>query len=192
MLMKQTDYQKLLQFSDRWLQLGVLTEDNLLALGREYEVSEDKNTEHYRYRVFSTYLASHRPLSREMAEAFYELGSVDPDRTMGEAMMSDVVGLAECPAEVLEKALASREKHLVKAARRRMLLTELNSGLTADIFARCMESQDAVIQREMLNRPELSREQLEQLEASGSSRAIRNIAAERLAGRLNIRSNPYC
>src|SRR3954469_11276101 len=109
--MQCPDYRKLLQFSDPWLRLGLLSEDELCALGREYETSEDKNTEHYRYKVFSDYLALHKPLSSEMAEALYELGAEDPDQTMGQSMMSTIVGLAECPARVLEEASASGEKH---------------------------------------------------------------------------------
>lgn len=182
--MNQQDYQRLLQFSDQWLRLGVLSEDEIFALGHEYEASEDKNTEHYRYRVFSEYLSSHRPLSPQMAEALYELGRDDPDKVMGGAMMRAIVGLEECPTDVLEKASASGEKYLVKAAEQRRLLTELNSGLTAEVFVRCLESRDAVTQRELLARPELSRRQLEQLAASGSSRAVRNMAAERLRAKL--------
>ena len=181
--MNQREYQRLLQFGDQWLRLGLLTEDELCALGREYEAGEDKNVEHYRYRVFRRYLSSHRPLPLQMAEALYELGREDPQPTMGGAMMRDIVGLAECPAEVLEKASTSGEKHLVRAATQRQLLTELGSGLTEDLFARCLESRDGAIQRELLTRPELTRKQLEQLAAAGSNRAVRNMATERLRGR---------
>jgi hypothetical protein len=109
MFMNLRAYQKQLQFNDQWLQLGLLTEDELCALSREYEMSEDKNTEHYRYRVFRNYLDSHRPLSPTLVDALYDLGKEDPDPAMGGAMMHEMVGLAECPANVLEKALASGE-----------------------------------------------------------------------------------
>ena len=120
--MNQRDYLKLLEFSDQWLSLGLLTEGELSVLGHEYEASEDKNTEHYRYGVFKKFLASHRPLPAQMAEALYELGRNDPDPAMGGSMMLDVVGLAECPDTVLEKASASGENYLVKAVKRRRLL----------------------------------------------------------------------
>jgi hypothetical protein len=180
MFMNLLEYQKQLQFSDQWLRLGLLTEDELCALGHEYELSEDKNTEHYRYRVFRQYLASHMPLSSSMADALYELGKEDPDHVMGGAMKHDIVGLKECPDNVLEKALASGENHLVKAVRGKKLLAELNSGLTEDLFARCLESHEDYIQRELLARPELTRRQLEQLAESGCNRAVRNMAAVRL------------
>jgi hypothetical protein len=181
--MNQRDYQRLLQFSDSWLMLGLLSEDKLCKLGHEYEQSDDKNTEHYRYRIFQEYLSSHRPLSASMAEALYELGAEDPDPVMGGAMMRDIVSLAECPVNLLEKASASGEKHLVKAAKRRTLLSELSSRLTAEVFTRCLESRDAIIQWELLGRSELSRKHLEQIAESGANRAVRNVAAERLRAR---------
>jgi hypothetical protein len=181
--MKRQDYQRLLGLSARWLRLGLLTEKGLCALGDEYEASEDKSTEHYRYRVFREYLDSHWPLPAQMAEALYELGKDDPDRTMGGAMMRDVLDLAECPPQVLRQASASGERHLVRAVGQKRLLAELRSGLTAELFARCLASRDSVVQRELLARPELSRGQLEELAESGSSRAVRNMAAERLRAR---------
>jgi hypothetical protein len=176
-------YQRLLKFSDQWLRLGLLTEDELCALGQEYEAGKDKNEEHYRYRLFRRYLSSHRPLPPQMAEALYELGREDPDPAMGGAMMRDIVGLAECPAGVLEKASASGEKHLVRAARQRQLLAALGFGVTEELFARCLESRDEAIQRALLKSPELTRKQLEQLAEAGANRAVRNMATERLRGR---------
>jgi hypothetical protein len=69
--MSERDYKALLRFGDRWFQLGLLTESDLHALGQTYETSDDRNTEHYRYKVFQDYLAAHRPLSPPMAAALY-------------------------------------------------------------------------------------------------------------------------
>lgn len=180
MIVTLREYQKQFQFSDRWLQLGLLTADELRALGREYEVGGGKSAEHYRYRVFRSYLASHRPLSPETADALYELGKEDPDPGTGGAMMRDIVGLTECPDGVLEKALTSGEKHLVKAVRGKRLLAELKSGLTDDLFTRCLESREDYVQREILAGPGLTRRQLEQLAETGCNRAVRNMAKVRL------------
>lgn len=115
-----------------------------------------------------------------MAEALYDLGRVDPDPNMGGAMMSAIVSLPECPVNVLEKASVSGEKYLVKLVRQKRLLAELGSRLTTELFERCLASQDSDIQREVLIRPELSIEQLEQLAETGASRAVRNMAAARI------------
>jgi len=178
--MSQRGYKTLLQFNDQWFRLGLLAETDLLALGQRYDTSRDKNAEHYRYKVFRDYLASHRPLPPPMAEALYKLGQVDPDPAMGGAMMSHIIGLPECPSDVLEKALASGEQHLIKLARRKRLLAEFNSEPTAEVIARCLASQDADIQRELLATAKLSRNQLEQLAKTGANRAVRNLATARL------------
>jgi hypothetical protein len=178
--MSQRDFKSLLRFGDRWLRLGLLTEEKLRALGREYETGKDRNTEHYRYRVFRDYLTSHRPLPAELAKALYELGREDPDPAMGGAMMADIVGLPECPVEVMNEASASGEKHLANLVRKKRLLAELDSGLTEELFARCVASGDAVIQRDLLERQKLSRAQLTQLAETGANRAVRNVAAARL------------
>ncbi len=174
---------KLLGFNEMWLRLGFLTENELIILGHEYEGSDDKNTEHYRWRVFQKYRRSHRPLSPDMAENLYDLGIIDPDPVLGEAIMHEIVSLPECPDTVLEKASASGKAHLIKAVERNRLLKELDSGLTDDLFARYLASRDSYLQRKLLVRAELSLAQLEQLAVYGSNRAVRNMAQERLRRR---------
>lgn len=188
--MKTRDYKAVLEFSDRWFELGLLTEDKLDALGREFDTSDDKNTEHYRYATFRSFLASHQPLSPSEAEALYELGEQDPDPCMGGAMMHDIVDLPECPASVLHRAAGSGQNHLVQLVRRKELLSELDAGLTPDVFMRCLSSRDSTVQRELLTRWELSQEQLECLSQAGSNRAIRNMAAVQLRPRTKTRAAP--
>jgi hypothetical protein len=108
------------------------------------------------------------------------LGQADPDIGMGGAIMCDIIGLPECPTDVLEKALASGEQHLIKLVKKKKLLAELNSDLTEELFARCMVSRDGDVQRELLARAKLSRDQLEQLAKTGANRAVRNMATARL------------
>ena len=144
--MDEKDYKVLLGFSDQWLSLGILTDDDLQRYGTAYETSDDKNAEHFRYGTFQRYLKKHRPLSTAMAEALYKLGASDPDGMMGGAMMSDVLGLPECPTSVLEQALTSGQKHLVGLAERRRLLSELAQGsLTEELFSQCIGSRDDVV-----------------------------------------------
>jgi hypothetical protein len=182
-MMEHKDYQRLLEFSDQWLWLGLLTEDKLRTLGQEYEAGDDKATEHYRMRVFNEYLGSHRPLSPQVIEALYDLGWTDPDPTMGGWMIRVLVDLEECPPGVLERASASGQNHLVKAVWWRRMREEMRSGVTEELFARCLKSGDSVVQRGLLERPELTRSQLEQLTKAGATRAVRNLARERLRGR---------
>jgi hypothetical protein len=102
---------------DRWLALGVVTAEQVEEYAATFETSDDKNPEHYRYGAFRAYLSAHRPLEAPMARTLYELGNTDPDTWgMGGAMMADIVGLPECPPDVVEAAAQSGRKYLVKLA----------------------------------------------------------------------------
>lgn len=179
--MSQKDYKTLLEFTDRWFTLGILTEEKLQQYGTTYETSADKNTEHYRYGAFRWYLNEHRPLSASVAEALYALGASDPDPAMGEAIMADIIGLAECPPSAVAKALASGRQHLVRAAKRRSLLSELRQApLTDELFSQCIEGGDRVIHLALMEQNSLTKEQLSVLAEQGINHAIRNMASDKL------------
>jgi len=178
--MPRPNYLTLLQFGENWLRWGYLSVESLEALGREFEASDDKNAEHYRYRAFREFLACRRPLSPEMAEALYRLGDEDPDLSMGGTMMADIVALPECPVSVRERAASSGRPHLVSLARRSGLLDELNHGLTAELFERCLQWGDSAVHRALVERPELSRLQLERLAEAGANKSVRRLAAVRI------------
>jgi hypothetical protein len=114
--MRQRNYKRLLEITDAWFTLGLITEQDLPLYGAEFETSGDKNSEHYRYGAFRLYLSQNRPLAPSMSEALYELGAADPDRAMGGAMMADILHLPECPPEVVKKARQSGIRHLIKLA----------------------------------------------------------------------------
>jgi hypothetical protein len=113
------DYKSILGFTQEWLDLGVVTETYIEEAGRRYDASDDKNAEHCRFGAFRRYLASHRPLPQFMAEALYDLGSRDPDYSMGGAIMHEIAALPECPHSILELAATSDRKHLVKLVEKR-------------------------------------------------------------------------
>jgi hypothetical protein len=178
--MGSSDPASSLGFTDRWLALGVVTREQIEALGGEFGSSSDKNPEHYRYGAFRDYLAAHRPLPPAVAEALYSLGEADPDRGMGGAMMVDIACLPECPPAVRDRALASGERGLVAAARRAVLIADLGHGLTEEMFERCLAAADGAIHRALVSRPELTRRQLARIAEAGANKAVRNLAAVRL------------
>lgn len=118
-----------------------------------------------------------------MADALYDLGRDDPDRGMGSAMQHDVVELPECPAGLLQRAFSSGDKLLVRLVERKRLISELELGLTRELFERCLASQQPTVQRALIAHPDVSREQLERLAAQGLSRSIRNLARAKMAPR---------
>jgi hypothetical protein len=108
-----------LGFTQAWFALGVVDETVLARLRFEWDKGEDDNTEHYRYAAFRSFLAARQPLAPELAVALFDLGATDPDQLMGGAIMHDIAYLAECPPEVLDAAVASGRKHLLRIVERR-------------------------------------------------------------------------
>lgn len=117
---------ELFGFTPAWFALGIVDDTVLSRLRAEWDRGEDDNPEHYRYRVFREFLATRGPLAPELAAALFALGAVDPDRSMGGSMMADIVRRHECPPEVLDAAVASGRKHLVRIVER--LRTRPDSG----------------------------------------------------------------
>ena len=116
--MKNRDIFEELQFSEDWVNLGIVTPELLEELKTEYEKGADTNTEHYRWRAFSRFMSSNKTLSPEVIKGLYMLGSKDPDELMGGAMMRELLDRKDCPRELLEVASQSDRGFLVKAAQR--------------------------------------------------------------------------
>ena len=112
------EFARQLGFTPGWLSLGVVDDAVLARLRVDWDRGEDPNTEHYRYRAFQDFLAAHRPLTQQLAEALFELGAADEDDGMGGAMMAEIVLLPECPPGVLDAAVASGRKHLIRLVER--------------------------------------------------------------------------
>jgi hypothetical protein len=113
------EFAQMLGFTPAWFALGVVDDSVLAQCQVEWDKGQDDNTEHYRYWAFREFLAARRPLSPELAAALFGLGAADPDWSMGGAIMADVAHLPECPPAVLDAAVASGRKHLIRIVERR-------------------------------------------------------------------------
>ena len=114
------------EFTNQWFELGIVNG----GLIREFiskRDPNDNNPEHLRYAAFQHFVASNRPLPRDLCWRLYDLGLADVDLAMGGAMMGDVLRLPECPSDLLTKALTSNKKHVVRIATRRLDAEPQNS-----------------------------------------------------------------
>jgi hypothetical protein len=114
--MEYDDIFNKLQFSKEWLKLGIITHELLLKLEKDYEASDDKYPEHYRWRAFKGFIEANTVLPPEIIKALYQLGNSDPDKTMGGSMMKAVIERQDCPLELLKTASESEESFLSKVA----------------------------------------------------------------------------
>lgn len=78
-----------------------------------------------------------------------------------------------------ETALGLTDEWLATLVPRRRMLDLLATGVTDELFERVLAASDAVTQRALVERYQLSDPQLQRLAESGASRAVRNLAAQR-------------
>ena len=105
-----------LEFSNSWIDLGIISPQVIEQLKLEWEKGEDPHPEHYRWRVFQRFLADHEALGFEMMQALYKLGEEDPDFATGRAMVFAVVERSDCPTELLERSIRSGHEAVAKLA----------------------------------------------------------------------------
>ena len=173
-----------LGYDPRWMDYGFLDPATLKAQIAELDSGEDLNTEHYRYRSFLSVLTSRTTLSDREIDCYIELALSDPDINMGAAALRV---LAEWPklGEAGYIKISGHEVFLRASMRGSMmwgrLIRALNSSsLTLEDCDSYLEAGNSEVQRVLIDKVKLSRAQLERLRSVGRSRAIRNMAAEKL------------
>jgi hypothetical protein len=82
---------QMLEFSQEWIDLGIITPAKLKQLEAIWDIGEDVNTEHYRWGAFLDFIKSKALLDEKTANALYELGENDPEVAMGSSMMAHIL-----------------------------------------------------------------------------------------------------
>ena len=109
-----------LGYTPQWIELGIVSLDDIQRDEREVLAGDDPHPEHYRWRAFSRFLAEQSTLASPVASQLYALGSTDADVAMGGSIMVAVINHLECPVDVLRLALASGHGHLQRIAAQRL------------------------------------------------------------------------
>jgi hypothetical protein len=117
--MSMTSEQSPSEFSDAWLSLGVVTAERLASQRVVWARGGYEDPQHFLLCAFDDFLRERCPLSAELAAALYGLGERERDETMGQSMMLRIVQLPKCPASVLDAAVASGQRDLIRAVERR-------------------------------------------------------------------------
>jgi len=114
-LSKYPDFIKF-QFSQEWIDVGILTLNNFTSLKQEYLKGEDKRTEHYRYGAFRAFIQANKIISSKNFYTLYKIGKNDPDYSMGRAIIFDIIKHPCCPEETIELAAKDKDLTLSKYA----------------------------------------------------------------------------
>jgi hypothetical protein len=173
-----------LGYSPGWLEYGFIDEDMLREQSKQYDISTDKHTEHYRYAAFRAVLRKRVALDDMFLEKYIHLAQLDEDQSMAQAALMLLIGwphLSDLQLERLSAHPAFALPVLQRQIERIRLLRQLRSSpLTEELFERCIVSRDETVQRELLERSDISRQQVEVLQERGANMAIRNISKQRL------------
>jgi hypothetical protein len=111
---------QILEFSQEWIDLGIITPAKLKQLETLWTTREDVNTEHYRWGAFLDFIKSKVLLDAETANALYELGENDPDAAMGGSIMAHVLRHKNCPKSLLQRGVKSEKRFLQKIANEKL------------------------------------------------------------------------
>ncbi len=79
-----------LGYNHKWIEYGLLTKEILDYQLAEFQKGEDRNTEHYRYGTFRTWLRTKNHFTNREIEQFIELALNDPDQLMAGAAVKDL------------------------------------------------------------------------------------------------------
>jgi hypothetical protein len=124
-----------------------------------------------------------------MLNRFIELALLDEDQTMAQSALAELVrhtNLTEQQLNHLTNHPAFASQSLQSIIDQTKLSREiLARDISDDLFTRCLFSGHDSVQRKLLHRPDLSKEQLERLSEYGANRAIRNLAKEELRRFVN-------
>lgn len=171
-----------LDYSILWIYYGVLTVEYLNEQLNIFENSKDQNTEHYRYAAFKKYLSSRNELSDKELENYIKLAVSDNDSVMAGSAVVNLfheIELTDEQFQMLYHSVSHFGKRIEKIVLRQQLLRKLkNDKLTDDLFTKCIETGDAVIQQYLITISDIN--QLEQLNKKGFTSKVRNMASEKI------------
>src|SRR5690349_9543365 len=148
-----------LGYSPAWLQLGLVDSDFIREQARQIDSSDDKNTEHYRYAAFRSVLTKGAVLDTILIENYIRMAQIDTDRAMAR---SALLMLLQCPSltDAQLEHLANEDvfawPNAQRIAERERLLRQFRSlPITDEFLGRCIASGDAVVQRALLESPDI-------------------------------------
>jgi hypothetical protein len=172
-----------LGYTNLWLELGLLTEQQLEEQLIEFEENNDDNTEHYRYQIFRNYLTTKQLLTDTELDNYLKVANSENDIPIKSSALCDILQKTQLTDLQFDKVCSKVtefgiETLIKKAIPRQVLLRRLKSeNLTDGLFAESLRSNDSIVQQFLLNLAAIN--QLEQMAKNGATKSIRNVAIER-------------
>jgi hypothetical protein len=172
-----------LGYTQEWLEFGVISKELVLQQYQAIQTAEDTNAEHYRWGGFLTYLRSKEALTDEEVDHIFQLSDHGPDKmNLRINRILAVINSGLLTHEQycrLSRYPEISEPPIVKIYTRVKLFRAIEEfGLTEDLFEQVKNSTDAGVHWGILERSDLTYEQLVWLSERGGNKKIRNIAKQ--------------
>jgi hypothetical protein len=173
-----------LGYTALWLELGLLSERQFDEQLATFETSDDKNTEHYRYKTFRNYLTTRKLFTDQELDNYLQVAYSEKDEPMASSAIIDILREIELTEPQFDKVCSAIEElglgiSTQQIISRQKRLRKLKSGnLTDELFTECLQNGDSVAQEYLL--PFADKNQLKQLLENGATKAIKNKAKEKL------------
>lgn len=173
---------KTLGFTKPWLTQGILTESLLMTLYHQFQTSEDKNQEHYRWQAFTQYLGNKTTLTdAEVAVCFRlqdgDLCDLQKNRIF--AVLHSNLLSAEQLQALADKHSFMNEKPFKTLYQRLLIMQRMQHGLSDAIFHDIKQSQDTALYRMAVEDYSVTKEQLLWLSLHANKK-VRNMAKNKL------------
>ncbi len=153
---------------------------------------KDADDEHARYAAFKAILSDNATLDDDTIDRYIMSAAADEDHIMAQAALIDLLawsGLTDRQFVLVCARMPFDSPTLQRIKTRYSILRELRraEGFSDDLMHRIIESNDAKLQREALNRWNLPPQYLNTLSDRGATRAVRNIATSKMKSRRILR-----
>jgi hypothetical protein len=129
-----------LRFCEEWQTLGWLDIAELDSLYAEYRKGNDKNTEHYRYKMFRKGIAKRIPLNNNHVEQCLSLSEKEPDKAMISSVMELLFHrMSPSQKETYRPSIYLLAPHIQKREEEEKLYQNIRQGhMTEELFQECL------------------------------------------------------
>ena len=170
-----------LKYNRKWIEYKLINKQYVCKEYEKFTKSADKNTEHYRYNSFKKLLKEESFFTDEKIKYYVELAEIDENQAMGTSAIIELI----CCKYLTNEQFANIWNYLPKDNpvldkvynRERLLRCLLNTtDLTQEVFSLTFSTDESVIHLALINRNDLSYNQLFLLSTLGKTKVIRNLA----------------
>lgn len=172
-------------YTDAWLAAGVIDEELLRRQWQRYHESDDHNGEHYRQGAFVEFVRDRREFADHEVDDLLTLEDNADDVDLTENRLFEMIRWMP-----LDQLLTLRSRHAdlfdrasEKFYNRHVAYRRIDIEGVHAVFEDVKHLADGPLERDIVEHPDVGREELEWLQVHGKNKKIRNMARALLNSR---------